>query len=40
MTDFHAAIEIGTTRTVLAIGEKAADDRLRVTCFVICRTMV
>ena len=32
MTDFHAAIEIGTTRTVLAIGEKAADDRLRVTC--------
>ena len=32
MTDFHAAIEIGTTRTVLAIGEKTADDRLRVTC--------
>ncbi len=32
MTDFHAAIEIGTTRTVLAIGEKAADDRLRMTC--------
>ena len=32
MTDFHAAIEIGTTRTVLAIGEKAADDRLKVTC--------
>ncbi len=32
MTDFHAAIEIGTTRTVLAIGERAADDRLRVTC--------
>lgn len=32
MTDFHAALEIGTTRTVLAIGETNADGRLRVTC--------
>ena len=32
MTDFHAALEIGTTRTVLAIGETDADGRLRVTC--------
>lgn len=32
MTDFHAALEIGTTRTVLAIGKTNADGRLRVTC--------
>ena len=32
MTDFYAALEIGTTRTVLAIGETNADGRLRVTC--------
>ena len=32
MTDFHASLEIGTTRTVLAIGETNADGRLRVTC--------
>ena len=32
MTDFHAAIEIGTTRTVLAIGETTADGRLKVSC--------
>jgi cell division protein FtsA len=32
MTDFHAALEIGTTRTVLAIGETDADGRLKVTC--------
>ena len=32
MTDFHAAIEIGTTRTVLAIGETTPDGRLKVTC--------
>ena len=32
MTNFHAALEIGTTRTVLAIGETNADGRLRVTC--------
>ena len=32
MTDFHAALEIGNTRTVLAIGETNADGRLRVTC--------
>ncbi len=31
MTDFYAAIEIGTTRTVLAIGETGDDDRLKVT---------
>lgn len=32
MTDFYAALEIGTTRTVLAIGETDADGRLKVTC--------
>ena len=32
MTDFHAALEIGNTRTVLAIGQTNADGRLRVTC--------
>jgi cell division protein FtsA len=32
MTDFHAALEIGTTRTVLAIGETEIDGRLKVTC--------
>lgn len=32
MTDFHAALEIGTTRTLLAIGETHADGRLRVMC--------
>ena len=32
MTDFHAAIEIGTTRTILAIGETTADGRLKVSC--------
>ncbi len=31
MTDFYAAIEIGTTRTVLAIGETGDDDRLKIT---------
>ena len=31
MTDFHAAIEIGTTRTVLATGETGDDGRLKVT---------
>ncbi len=30
MTDFYAAIEIGTTRTVLAIGETGDDDRMKV----------
>jgi len=32
MTDFLAALEIGTTRTVLATGESEADGRLKVTC--------
>ena len=32
MNNFYAALEIGTTRTVLAIGEPDANNRLRVTC--------
>lgn len=32
MTNIHAALEIGTTRTVLAIGESRNGQRLRVTC--------
>lgn len=32
MTNIYAALEIGTTRTVLAIGEAEADGRLKVTC--------
>jgi cell division protein FtsA len=31
MSNFHAALEIGTTRTVLAIGEVDANGRLRIT---------
>ena len=30
MSNFHAALEIGTTRTVLAIGEVDANGRLRI----------
>lgn len=30
--NIYAALEIGTTRTVLAIGEAAAGDKLKVTC--------
>lgn len=30
MTDFYAALEVGTTRTVLAIGETADDGRLKI----------
>jgi cell division protein FtsA len=32
MSDIYAAIEIGTTRTLLAVGEPAANGRLCVTC--------
>jgi len=32
MSNFYAALEIGTTRTVLAIGEAEAGGRLKVTC--------
>jgi cell division protein FtsA len=32
VTNIYAALEIGTTRTVLAIGEAEADGRLKVTC--------
>ena len=32
MNNFYAAIELGTTRTVLAIGEAETGGRLRVTC--------
>ena len=32
MNNIHAALEIGTTRTVLAIGESENGERLRVTC--------
>ena len=32
MSNFYAAIEIGTTRTVLAIGEEESDGRLKITC--------
>ena len=32
MTSIHAALEIGTTRTVLAIGESEPGGRLKVTC--------
>lgn len=32
MTNVYAALEIGTTRTVLAVGEAEADGRLNVTC--------
>ena len=32
MSNFHAALEIGTTRTVLAIGDVGADGRLRIIC--------
>ena len=30
--NIYAALEIGTTRTVLAIGEAAVGDKLKVTC--------
>lgn len=32
MTNIYAALEIGTTRTVLAVGEAKTGERLRVTC--------
>ena len=32
MNNFYAALDLGTTRTVLAIGEAEAGGRLRVTC--------
>lgn len=32
MTNIHAALEIGTTRTVLAVGEAETGGRLKVTC--------
>ncbi|MBO4709793.1 MAG: cell division protein FtsA [Kiritimatiellae bacterium] len=32
MSNFYAALEIGTTRTVLAIGEDDASGRLKITC--------
>ena len=32
MSNFYAAIEIGTTRTVLAIGEEEPGGRLKITC--------
>ena len=32
MSDIYAALEIGTTRTLLAIGETSASGRLKVTC--------
>lgn len=32
MSNFYAALEIGTTRTVLAIGETESGGRLKVTC--------
>lgn len=32
MSNFHAALEIGTTRTVLAIGEADGNGRFRITC--------
>lgn len=32
MSNFYAALELGTTRTVLAIGEADAGGRLKVTC--------
>ena len=32
MNNIYAALEIGTTRTVLAIGESEAGRRLKVTC--------
>ena len=32
MTNIYAALEIGTTRTVLAVGEAEADGRLKVSC--------
>ena len=32
MSNLYAALEIGTTRTVLAIGEARAGERLKVTC--------
>lgn len=31
-TNIYAALEIGTTRTVLAIGEAASGERLKITC--------
>ena len=32
MSNFYAAMEIGTTRTVLAIGEEEVGGRLKITC--------
>ena len=32
MSNFYAALEVGTTRTVLAIGENEAGGRLKMTC--------
>ena len=32
MNNIHAALEIGTTRTILAIGESNGGGRLKVTC--------
>ena len=32
MSNFYAAIEIGTTRTVLAIGEDEPGGRIKITC--------
>ena len=33
MNSIHAALEIGTTRTVLAIGEALSGERLKMTCY-------
>ena len=32
MSNIYAALEIGTTRTVLAVGEAESSGRLKVTC--------